>query len=150
MKKMMMIAAMMLMSIGAFAQDGKFAVGVDGAYGFASNYNTFGIGGKFQYEFIENFRAEASGHYFFDHNDVDGWDANLNFHYLLPLGSVVKVYPLVGATLLGIGETQFGFNAGAGFDFCLGSHFKLNTEFKYQYTKDNNWCVASVGAAYVF
>ena len=57
MKKLMMIAAMMLMSIGAFAQ-GKMAVGANLGYAaYGNSYNPFGIGAKFQYEFVENIRG---------------------------------------------------------------------------------------------
>jgi hypothetical protein len=58
MKKLMMIAAMMLMSIGAFAQEGKMAVGANLGYaGYGDGYSPLGLGAKFQYEFVENIRG---------------------------------------------------------------------------------------------
>ena len=55
----MMIAAMMLMSIGAFAQ-GKMAVGANLGYAdYGDGYSPMGLGAKFQYEFIQNLRGEA-------------------------------------------------------------------------------------------
>ena len=101
MKKLMMIAAMMLMSVGAFAQEaGKMAVGVNAAYGFASNYKTFGVGGKFQYCITNEFRAEASGTYFLKKDNVSAWDANINVHYVIPISEGLNVYPLAGLTFL--------------------------------------------------
>ena len=59
-----MIAAMMLMSVGAFAQDGKFAVGVDFNYLIDSDASRMAPGVKLQYEFIEDFRVEANFKYY--------------------------------------------------------------------------------------
>ena len=191
----MMIAAMMLMSVGAFAQEaGKMAVGVNAAYGFASNYKTFGVGGKFQYCITNEFRAEASGTYFLKKDNVSAWDANINVHYVIPISEGLNVYPLAGLTIFGVkadiggaidgsyseawalaqaagmsksefdaqwnaakgsvkdsaSETRVGFNAGGGIEYFLSEQFKINAEVKYQYTKDSDWPVISIGAAYVF
>ena len=189
-----MIAAMMLMSVGAFAQEaGKMAVGVNAAYGFASNYKTFGVGGKFQYCITNEFRAEASGTYFLKKDNVSAWDANINVHYVIPISEGLNVYPLAGLTIMGVkadidgalddaiaqaaaiagmsvaqykqylnqsgetwsaqgsaSETNVGFNAGGGIEYFLSEQFKINAEVKYQYTKNNDWPVVSIGAAYVF
>lgn len=176
MKKLMMIACMMLLSVGAFAQEaGKMAVGVNAAYGMASNYKTFGFGGKFQYSITNEWRAEASGTYFLKKDNVSAWDANLNVHYVIPISEGIYVYPLAGLTIFGIkadfdlpagaaaaaaaagyaidesySETRVGFNAGGGIEYFLSEQFKINAEVKYQYTKDSDWPVISIGAAYVF
>ena len=174
MKKFLMIAAMMLMSIGAFAQEaGRMAIGANAAYGFASNYKTFGLGAKFQYCITDDFRAEASGTYFFKKDYTSAWDANLTIQYLIPISEGFYVYPLLGPTVFGIkvdvpdqhisyggydydfeggsaSETRFGVNAGAGIEYFLSDNFKINAEAKYQYTKDSDWPVVSVGVAYVF
>jgi len=102
MKKIFVIACMMLMSTAMFAQAGKFAVGVNANYGMNSDYKSFGFGAKFQYEFIENFRAEASGNYFLKKDNISLWDANVNFHYIIPLSEGLNVYPLAGIALVGI------------------------------------------------
>ena len=102
MKKIFMIACMMLMSTAMFAQAGKFAVGVNANYGMNSDYKSFGFGAKFQYEFIENFRAEASGNYFLKKDYISLWDANVNFHYIIPLSEGLNFYPLAGVALVGV------------------------------------------------
>jgi len=201
MKKIFMIAVMALATLTVSAQDKPFAVGINASYGLNKDYKNFGVGAKFQYEFVENFRAEASGNYFFKKDYMKMWDANVNLHYLIPIGESLKVYPFVGVTVLGakvdmgdaIGsayddakaafisaggsaadfdaywptikqqaeaayrngggstsETKFGFNAGAGIEYYLSESFKINFEAKYQYVKNYDRPVLSIGAAYCF
>ncbi len=177
MKKFMMIAAMMLMSIGAFAQ-GKFAIGANaGIAAYGDSYNPFGIGAKLQYEFVENFRAELAYNYWFAKNDAGIMDIDLNLQYLIPISDGLKVYPLVGANLgmthgdafklLFDGqESIFGFQGGAGIEYYLSEVFKVNFDIKYQYNKKTKTYtymgystdmdlkydgpVFQIGAAYVF
>lgn len=47
-------------------------------------------------------------------------------------------------------QTHFGFNAGGGIEYFISDKFKVNAEMKYQYVKDSDWPVVSIGAAYVF
>ena len=164
MKKFVMMAVMMLMTMAASAQDGKMAAGVNVNYATMDGYSPLGLGAKFQYEFIENVRGEASFNYFFpkDMGGIDSnmWDLNLNFHYLVPLGEQVKFYPLAGlayqtavASASGHSESdsKIGFNAGVGAEYFVSSNIKLNVEAKYQYVSDDrDWPVFSVGFAYVF
>lgn len=167
MKKLMMIAAMMIMTIAASAQDGKMAAGVNVNYGTSSDYSQLGLGAKFQYEFLENVRGEVSGNYFLPKDDHYIWDLNLNFHYLVGLGEKANVYPLVGLSYMTSGasgdakkylealgadtsDSNIGFNAGAGIEYFVSEKFKLNAEVKYQYVKDGDWLVFGIGAAYVF
>ena len=167
MKKLMMMAVALVISVTAFAQAGQMAVGLNGSYGIKKDYNRFGIGAKFQYEMIDNFRAEVSGNYFLPKEDTYSWDLNLNFHYTILVGESVKVYPLVGVTYLNHGlsgdakkaveavdgktsDGKVGFNAGAGIEYYVSSNFKINAECKYQYVKDMDWVVPSIGFSYVF
>lgn len=141
MKKLMMVAAMMLMSIGAFAQEGSMAVGAHLGYaGYGDGYSPLGLGARFQYEFVENIRGEIDGNYWFNKNSAGYWDANLNFQYLFPVTEDIKVYPLAGITLLGThgfdeNETAVGFNLGAGAEYYLDKNLKLSLDIKYQSAK---------------
>lgn len=142
-----MIALMAVMSMGAFAQDGKFAVGANvGFAAYGNSYNPFGLGAKFQYEFVENVRAEVAYNYWFPKDKAGVMDFNLNFQYLIPVAEGLKVYPIAGATLamthgkaykylLDKQQTMFGFNAGAGIEYYVASNLKLNLDIKYQYNK---------------
>ncbi|MBQ3780213.1 MAG: porin family protein [Bacteroidaceae bacterium] len=175
MKKVVLLACMVLMSTATFAQVEGLSVGINANYGYSSDYRSPGFGVKFQWEFIENFRAELSGNYYVSQKvKEDGirmkgqnvWDANLNFHYLFPIGEL-RIYPMVGVTYMSVNLTddlkelarllevdtrsgKVGFNAGGGIEFPLGDDFKLNVEAKYQWRKDADWFVLGVGCSYLF
>ena len=149
MKKLMMIAVMSLLSMGAFAQAGKFSVGANaGVALYGNEYNPFGIGAKLQYEFVESFRAEAAYNYWFSktenvlgHDYKAGlMDIDLNLQYLIPAMDKLYIYPLVGVNLGithgdGDSESIFGFQGGAGVEYYLSDNIKVNFDVKYQYNK---------------
>lgn len=147
MKKLMMIAALMLMSIGAFAQDGKFAIGANaGIAAYGNEYNPFGVGAKAQYLFTENFRGELAFNYWFPKDKAGMMDLDLNIQYLIPIANKLNVYPLVGANMAFTHgdafkavfdgqESIFGFQGGAGIEYYLADHIKANFDIKYQYNK---------------
>lgn len=145
---------MMLMSTATFAQQGSTFVGVNANYGMHKDYKNFGLGAKVQYEFIDNWRGEASFNYFFKKDYCTFWDVNLNLHYLFKVSDKFNVYPLAGMTLLSTkvegldSKSKFGFNAGAGVEYSLTDKLKVNAEGKYQYVKDYDRPVISVGLSY--
>lgn len=102
MKKVLLMACMMLVSTAMFAQKGTMAAGLNLGYNINSDYKSFGIGAKFQYEFVDRIRGEVSGDYFFKKDNASMWDVNLNFHYLFPLNDKITVYPLAGVGLTGV------------------------------------------------
>ena len=147
MKKLMMIAAMMLMTIGAFAQQGTTSIGVNLGYaGYGNSYNPFGIGAKVQYEFIDNWRGEFAYNYWFPKDKAGVMDFNLNVQYLFPVAENIKIYPMAGFTLgMTHGEalkdafdgqqTIPGFNVGVGAEYLLTPELKVNADIKYEYCK---------------
>ena len=169
MKKLMMIAAMMLMSIGAFAQ-GKMAVGANLGYAaYGDGYSPMGLGAKFQYEFVENIRGELAYNYWFPKDKAGVMDFDLNFQYLFPVAEDIKIYPLAGVNLamqhgdaFEEKESIFGFNIGAGAEYYLSEQLKLNLDIKYQRNKKTKTVngydfeykfdgpVFQMGIAYVF
>jgi len=104
MKKLMMIAAFVVASLTANAQiePGQMAVGANVSYGMHKDYKNIGLGAKFQYNITDAIRGEASGNYFLKKDHCTMWDANINFHYVIPISEGLNVYPLVGATLVGV------------------------------------------------
>ena len=119
MKKIMMIAAMMLLSVGAFAQ-GKFAVGANAGIAlYGDDYNPFGVGAKLQYGFDGGFRTELAYNYWFAKEEAGVkagvMDIDLNLH--------------------GDSESIFGFQGGFGIEYYLSDNVKLNLDAKYQYNK---------------
>ena len=159
MKKIFVIACMMLMSTAMFAQAGKFGVGANVLYGFKSGWSNLGFGAKAQYEFVENFRAEAEFDYFLKKDEVSNYAAFLNFHYLIPVAENFKVYPILGAGLLGSSsdghtESAFGFGGGAGAEYQLSDNLKLDAAFRYVYGKKDgvkyDMSIVNVGIVYQF
>ena len=168
MKKLMMIACMMLLSVGAFAQAGKMAFGVNigVAPSLSTEYSPLFFGPKLQYEFIDNVRAEVAANIFTKKNGYGLWDAELNFHYLFPVAEGLKVYPAAGVVLMGTmikdadkNYTGVGFNAGAGIEYYVAESIKLNADIKYLGVSkkdhgvkviDASGITIAIGATYVF
>ena len=156
MKKLVVLFSMMFFIMGsAFAQKGIQAAGVHLSYG--TEIESFGIGVKYQYNITDNIRLEPSMNYFFENNGVDMFDLNANAHYLFPMASNIRVYPLAGLTFSswdagkGIDNvTRLGVNLGSGAEFDIADNLMLNFELKYQFVSDLDQAVFNVGIAYMF
>ena len=157
MKKLMMIACMMLFSTAMFAEKGDMFVGAGLSYGFHSDYKNFGIGLKGQYEIFNNFRADAQVDHFFKHEGLSMSDININLQYVLGDGAL-HYYPLAGLALVGhstnafgfLEEMKAGFNVGAGAELPIGEKFKLFAEAKYQIVEDWGRFIPTVGVMFAF
>lgn len=154
MKKIFMVAVMMLMSVGAFAQAGQMGFGANLNYGTDDGYSQLGIGAKFKYEFIDNLRGEASAKYFLKKDDISYWNANLNINYLFHIGDKFTVYPIGGIGLLGFkvadySDSCLAFNFGPGCEYALTDNLKLEAEAIYQTGSKNSvtwdWYIFSAG-----
>ena len=165
MKKLMMIAAMVLISTGAFAQEkGMKCIGAGIAYGIKSDFNKFALDVKAQYNVTKYFRGEVDFKWYPKQDDVTVVNPNLNLQYLFPVGDSEKffVYPTVGVGMLicsyGISgvdnESMVCFQGGAGTEYHFNDKIKFFAEVGYQYGKKDhakiNWPVLSIGAAYYF
>lgn len=153
MKKLVVLFSMMLFIMGsAFAQKGIQAGGVHLAYG--TEIESVGIGVKYQYNITDNIRLEPSMNYFFENDGVDMFDINANAHYLFPMASNVRVYPLAGLTFarwdFGKVVTRLGVNVGGGAECDITDNLMLNFELKYQAVSDLDQAVFNVGIAYMF
>ena len=158
MKKFFMMAAMMLMSIDAFAQEGTLAVGGHLGYASYDGYSPLGIGAKFQYEFIENFRGEAEYNFWFAKKEAGVsaglMDVNLNLHYLFKIADKFNVYPLGGISLVathgdGDSENAIGFNVGGGAEYYIAPNLKVNADVKYFSAKKSK-DITAFGSTYSF
>jgi outer membrane protein X len=144
----------------AFAQKGIQAAGVHLSYG--TEIESFGIGVKYQYNITDNIRLEPSMNYSFENNGVDQFDINANAHYLFPMASNVRVYPLAGLTfarwsfpqLIGgkfsNDATRLGINFGGGAEMDITDKLMLNFELKYQFVNDFDQAIFNFGIAYMF
>jgi outer membrane protein X len=161
MKKFIVLFSMMFFIMGsAFAQKGIQAAGVHLSYG--TEIESFGIGIKYQYNITDNIRLEPSMNYFFENNGIDQFDINANAHYLFPMASNVRIYPLAGLTfarwsfpqLIGgkfsNDATRLGINFGGGAEMDITDKLMLNFELKYQFVNDFDQTIFNFGIAYMF
>ena len=153
MKKLIVLFSMMFFIMGsAFAQKGIQSAGVHLSYG--TKIESFGIGIKYQYNITDNIRLEPSMNYSFANHGVDQFDLNTNVHYLFPMASNIRVYPLAGLTFTrwekGGSITRLGVNAGGGAEMDITDKLMLNFELKYQFVSDLNQTMFNVGIAYMF
>ena len=139
MKKILMIACMMLASVGAFAQQGKCTLGVHGAY-LLDDPNNFGIGAQAGYEIIDNLRGVAEFNYYLKKDNISWWNVEVNAEYLFKFGALT-VYPLAGIDLTGwsadygfgsTSDSKLGLNLGAGLEYWLSPSLALKAEFNYK------------------
>ena len=160
MKKLIVIFSMMFFIMGnAFAQKGIQAAGVNLNYG--TEISSIGLGVKYQYNITNNIRLEPSINYFFENDGVDMFDINATAHYLFPMASNIRLYPLAGLTYARwaadfgtdgaeITHSKFGLNLGGGAEFDITDELMMNFELKYQCVSDFNQAIFSIGLAYMF
>jgi len=162
MKKFLMIAVMMLMSMGAFAQErGKLALGVTLSEYFISGDSHFGIGAKGQYCLTSKFRAEVDVK-FYPKKDANMVNPTFDLQYLFPIGDSEKlfVYPLAGVGLLTATDSSLEtismvcYKGGIGAELYFSKKFKFLAETYYQIAKKDDYKftypIVSLGAAYCF
>lgn len=163
MKKLIVLFSMMFFIMtNSFAQKGIQSVGVHLNYG--TEIETIGIGMKYQYNLTNHIRFEPSMNYFFEKNDIDMFDINFNAHYILPLDSNIRVYPLAGLTFTRWNldlpdldgwnnegkKNKLGVNLGAGAEFDIQDEWMINFEIKYQLINKLDQAIISLGVAYMF
>lgn len=177
MKRIILLAAViMAFASNTKAQDLNMAVGANINAGVGDYYNNGGFGFKYQYNFTDHWRGEASYNQFISNDNIRMWDVNANVHYVFHIkDSKFSVYPLAGLTVRGtrfhdsewtyipdVGFVQvdmksrsagFGANYGVGAEYQLSKNVKLNAEVKGQSAKGwfaTNRGIFSVGASYCF
>lgn len=153
MRKFIVLMSMMLCVMGnAMAQKGIKSVGVHLNYG--TEIESFGLGIKYQQNVTDEIRLEPSMDYFFANKGVDMLDVNFNAHYLFPMASNIRLYPLAGFTFerwdIGKIKNRLGVNMGAGVEFDVADKWMINFELKYKFVKHFDQSVFNVGVAYMF
>ena len=152
MKKLIVLFSMMFFIMGsAFAQKGIQAAGIHLSYG--TGIESFGLGVKYQFNITNNIRLEPSLNF-----AKNQFDINANAHYLFPMASNIRVYPLAGLTFANYGGfdgingtvTRLGINAGGGAEMDITDKLILNFEAKYQFVSDFDQAMFNVGIAYMF
>lgn len=99
--------------------------------------------------------------YFFKNEGIDEFDINANAHYLFPMSSNIRFYPLTGLTFAGwnfdynidgysTDVTRLGLNLGGGAEMDITDNLLINCELKYQFVNDLDQAIFNVGIAYMF
>jgi len=153
MKKLILFMIIMCCMAGnAMAQKGIKSVGIHLNYG--TEIESFGIGAKLQQNITDEIRLEPSMNYFFANKGVDMLDVNFNAHYLFPMASNIRLYPLAGLTFerwdIGKIKNRLGVNMGAGAEFDIADQWMMSFELKYKLVKDFDQSVFNIGIAYMF
>ena len=153
MKKLFVLMSMMFCIIGsAMAQKDIKAIGVHINYG--TEIESFSLGAKYQQNLTNEIRIEPSMNYHFEKGGVDLIDFNLNLHYIVPMASNIRLYPLAGLTFerwdFGKVENRLGVNIGSGVEFDIADNWMTNIELKYKLVKDLDQAVFTVGVVYMF
>jgi len=110
-----------------------------------------GAGAMFRYNLSNFFRIGSTFNYGFEKNFEKRWDLNINCHFLIPLNSRIKIYPLSGMGILIFNadypiqtdewgymyggkktSTYLGINWGAGFDYKISSKLTFNAEWDFK------------------
>lgn len=153
MKKLILLMGMMLYIMGnAMAQKGIKSVGIQLNYG--TEIESFSLGAKYQQNVTDEIRLEPSMNYYFANKGIDMLDLNFNVHYLFPMASNIRLYPIVGITFerwdIGKIKNRLGSNIGAGAEFDIADKWMMNFELKYKFVKHFDQSVFNVGIAYMF
>lgn len=123
---------MLTLSLGSFAQKGKNSIQVNVGYG--SKIENVGFGVQFNWAISKKMEFAPSINQFLQKDGATYKDINFDFHYLIPIGEKVKVYPLLGFSLVEWGytsensETSFKFNYGVGTRYPLSDKFDLGIQ----------------------
>ena len=134
------------------AQKGIKSVGLNLNYG--TEIESFSLGVKYQQNITDEIRLEPSMNYYFENKGIDMFDVNFNAHYLFPMASNIRIYPLAGLTFerwdIGKVKNKLGVNLGAGAEFDIADQWMMNFELKYKIIKDFDQAAFSLGISYMF
>lgn len=175
MKKILAIAYMALISLGASAQINEQNIGAHVLYG--TDASNIGFGVKYQYNITDAIRLEAVGDYYLKKDGFSMFDVNVNGHYLFPLSDKLTVYPLVGINYthwkqegvisfelddddylyyyddeedsdVDAKDSSIGLNIGGGIQYKLTDKIRIGAELKYQTISGANTAVVGVGVTF--
>ncbi len=151
-KLLLSIVAVLFVAVSsAFAQEQKWAIGLN--FGYGTDVEKPFIGVRGQYGINEAFDIAANFNYYFKETyeeygssvDLKCWDINADLHWNVLHGENYRLYPLAGLTYMrakasadGEGVTvsasdgEFGVNLGVGGAYDISSNFAIGVELKYQ------------------
>lgn len=174
MKKIFTLLFVAIMAIGAYAQKGQMAAGINimAVPSLESSYKStnFGFGGKFQYTLTNVIRLEGDIDYITKNKGLSQFDLIANAQYLFNVAPRFTMYPIVGLGYARLNydvpdvdvefdgvkfeskdsDGRFLFNVGIGFEYELTRNLVGSFEVKYQYVDDWSKLPIALGIAYRF
>ena len=155
MKKLLLLAVIALASMAVSAESGDICAGIQFNYG--SRHSLMGLGANFVIEPVNRFRVAPEFDYYFKNHGYQGYNVNLNFHYLVRVHSASNFYPLLGFSYANYkyqeqkGVDRFGANIGVGYEYLINREFRFYIEQKFQaLSKDWNQSATTLGMRYCF
>lgn len=155
MKKLLLLAIVAMTSLLANAAPGDICAGIQFNYG--SKHTLMGLGANMVIEPVNKFRISPEFVYYFKNNHYEGYNVNLNLHYLIPLHSAQNFYPIAGFSYANYkyeglhGDDHFGANIGVGYEYLINRQFRFYVEQKFQVlSHDWNQSVTTLGLRYAF
>lgn len=113
-----------MLSIGAFAQKGEQAVGINlnvsPCLESGASLTNFGISAKYQYGITDAIRVEGALGYDFKSKGIGIFEVGANAHYLFNVTDKIKIYPLVGLGYANVSGSYGGTYTVTGMDFNTG------------------------------
>ena len=162
-KRMALVAFVLLVSLPTFAQEGggqkgQMSAGARLTIGSGDDYTNVGIGGIFRFNVTDPLRLEGGYTFFLKKDHFSMWDLSANAHWLLPVTEEVTVYPLAGFSIMalsagGTSLSESGLNFGAGGDYSINEQLSLNFELRYRVSIGDlelNRLGISLGATFKF
>ncbi|WP_165025094.1 MULTISPECIES: outer membrane protein [unclassified Dysgonomonas] len=167
MKKILLLAALLAMTLSMSAQKGETSAIV--GLGYQTDYKRFAIGAQGRYHILDNVRIAPDITFYFPKDKVTGVDVMINAHYVFRFPQdKFSVYPLAGIGIqnnfygkqnIVIGgieqktdshsKTDLAFNLGGGISYLIGAKTFLNAEVKF-ILGDNDCAVVMIGYGYKF
>lgn len=156
-QKLFIILAALLLSVGAFGQQGSFSL--LGKVGYQSDFDRLGLGAEARIGLTEQFRIAPSMMFMIPNDNVLGLEVDANLQYVFPIqGTTLDIYPTMGFNMNnnrfskdGFKKrkwTKWGYNLGAGADYYLSKDDFLN--FELQYTFGPDFARVMIGYGYKF
>lgn len=161
MKKIVIMLALAITSMGAFAQtkqgDSSFGLNIGGGFEDYANHAVLGL--DYRYNFTDAVRFAPSISYFVKNKGLSAIAFDVNAHYVFPLAEYIGFYPLAGINLsfwkhhlggLNKNNTRFGANIGLGAELYASKEITIGFEFKYLLIKDYDQPMVGLRIGYNF
>lgn len=144
--KFLLVAVFSLISIGCFSQKSDFFLLGKFGYHYGDPGDRLGIGAEARVAITDPIKIVSSMTYMFTHQDVKGFDVNVNAIYSFPIQDTqLQLYPLVGINMdnnrwskngNSRSWTKWGANIGGGADYYVSRYNFVNIEIQYTLIRD--------------